>query len=138
MTSKVVGEIVDKAAQSVITSKLYGESMAELITQVDLKPSERLVKELGKLYDNYCEKLGRDKLLKDLSLSSLVSSCVRRIAIFQALRASVLIRDVCSESEDFTVGILNKLKPSYRLLCGQFRKVQLSGIILLNIHDNNL
>ena len=65
MTSKVFGEIVDKAAQSVITSKLYGESMAELITQADLKPSERLVKELGKLYDNYCEKLDRDKLLKD-------------------------------------------------------------------------
>lgn len=65
LSSKVVGEIIDKAAQSIVKSKLYGESMTTLFTEADLKPSEHLVNELATLYDQYCEKLDRDKLLKN-------------------------------------------------------------------------
>ena len=65
MTSDVVREIVCKAAQSVIKSKLYGEKITKLISEADLKPSDLLVSSLSTLYDGYCEKLDRDKLLKN-------------------------------------------------------------------------
>ena len=65
LTSKVVSEIVDKATKSVVDSKLYGESMSKLLDEPELKPSEDLVKHLETLYDQYCEKLDRDKLLKN-------------------------------------------------------------------------
>ena len=65
LTSKVVNEITGKAAKSVIESKLYGESMSTLLAEADPKQSEDLVKHLATLYDQYCEKLDRDKLLKN-------------------------------------------------------------------------
>ena len=65
MTSDVVREIVCKAAQSVIKSKLYGEKITKLISEADLKPSDLLVSSLSTLFDGYCEKLDRDKLLKN-------------------------------------------------------------------------
>ena len=65
MTSDVVREIVCKAAQSVIKSKLYGEKITKLISEADLKPSDLLVSSLSTLCDEYCEKLDRDKLLKN-------------------------------------------------------------------------
>ena len=65
ITSDVVCEIVCKAAQSVIKSKLYGEKMTKLISEADLKPSDLLVSSLLTLYGGYCEKLDRDKLLKN-------------------------------------------------------------------------
>ena len=65
LTSEVVTDIVDKAAKSIIESKLYGESMSTLFVEADPKPSEDLVKHLATLYDQYCEKLDRDKLLKN-------------------------------------------------------------------------
>ena len=65
MTPDVVREIVRRSAQSDITSKLYGEKMAKLIREADLKPSDLLVSSLSALYGAYCEKLDRDKLLKN-------------------------------------------------------------------------
>ena len=67
MTSDVVREIVcrGRAAQSVIKSKLYGEKITKLISEADLKPSDLLVSSLSTLYDGYCEKLDREKLLKN-------------------------------------------------------------------------
>lgn len=65
LTSEVVGEIVDKATQSVVKSKLYGDAMTKLFGEADLKASKDLVKHLATLYDQYCEKLDRDKLLKN-------------------------------------------------------------------------
>ena len=62
MTPDVVREIVRRSAQSVITSKLYGEKMTR---EADLKPSDLLVSSLSALYGAYCEKLDRDKLLKN-------------------------------------------------------------------------
>ena len=64
-TPDVVREIVCRSAQSVITSKLYGEKMTKLIREADLKPSDLLVSSLSALYGAYCEKLDRDKLLKN-------------------------------------------------------------------------
>ena len=64
LTSKVVSEIVDKATKSVVDLKLYGESVSKLLDEAELKPSEDLVKHLETLYDQYCEKLDRDKLKK--------------------------------------------------------------------------
>ena len=64
MTSDVVREIVCKP-QSAIKSKLYGEKITKLISKADLKPSDLLVSSLSSLYDGYCEKLDRDKLLKN-------------------------------------------------------------------------
>ena len=55
MTPDVVREIVRRSAQSVITSKLYGEKMTR---EADLSS-------LSALYGAYCEKLDRDKLLKN-------------------------------------------------------------------------
>ena len=63
MKPDVVREIVRRSAQSVITSKLYGEKMTKLIHEADLKPSDLLVSSLSALYGAYCEKLDRDKLL---------------------------------------------------------------------------
>ena len=65
MTSYVVCEIVSKAVQSVIKSTLYGEKMTKLISEAELKPSDLLASSLSTLYDGYCEKLDRDKLLKN-------------------------------------------------------------------------
>ncbi|CAB4016549.1 Hypothetical predicted protein, partial [Paramuricea clavata] len=65
LTSEVVGEIVDKATQSVVKSKLYGDAMTKLFGEADLKASKDLVRHLATLYDQYCEKLNRDKLLKN-------------------------------------------------------------------------
>ena len=65
MTPDVVPEIVRRSAQSVITSKLYGEEMTELICKADLKPSDLFVSSLSALYGAYCKKLDRDKLLKN-------------------------------------------------------------------------
>ena len=83
-----------------------------------------------KSVNKLCLKMMLTKILffSNRSLSSFVSCQVRRMTVFQASRASDFIRDVCSESDDFTVGILNKLKPSYLLLCGQLIKAQFSGI----------
>ena len=39
--------------------------MSKLLDEAELKPSEDLVKHLETLYDQYCEKLDRDKLLKN-------------------------------------------------------------------------
>ena len=39
--------------------------MSKLLDEAELKPSEHLVKHLETLYDQYCEKLDRDKLLKN-------------------------------------------------------------------------
>ena len=38
--------------------------MAKVKAEAGLKPSERLVQNMKKLYAEYCEKLDRDKLLK--------------------------------------------------------------------------
>ena len=57
LTSDVVGKIVSKAAQSVVTSKLYGEKWTKLISESDLKPFDLLVSSLSTLYGRYCEKL---------------------------------------------------------------------------------
>ena len=65
MTPDVVRKIVRRSAQSVITSKLYGEKMTKLIREADLKPSHLLVSSLLALYGACCEKLDRDKLLKN-------------------------------------------------------------------------
>ena len=64
MISDVVREIVCKAAQSVINSKLYGEKITKLISEADLKPSDLLVSSLSILYDGYCEKLDRENFYK--------------------------------------------------------------------------
>ena len=64
MISDMVCEIFSKAAQSVIKSKLYGDKMTKLISEADLRTSDLLVNSLSTLYDRYCEKLDRDKLLK--------------------------------------------------------------------------
>ena len=63
--SDVVCEMVSKAAGSIVNSELYGEPMANLITTADFKPSEHLVKMMKNLYAEYCERLDRDKLLKN-------------------------------------------------------------------------
>ena len=65
MTANVVREIIDKAVQSVVTSKLYGDEMTKLISEADLKPSVLLVSSLSTIYDKYCQHLDRDKLLKN-------------------------------------------------------------------------
>ena len=51
MTTYVVCEIVSKAVQSVIKSKLYGEKMTKLISEAELKPSDLLVSSLSTLYN---------------------------------------------------------------------------------------
>ena len=66
MTPDVVREIVRRSAQSVITSKLYGEEMTKLIREADLKPSDLFVSSFSALCGAYCKKLDRDKLLKNL------------------------------------------------------------------------
>ena len=65
MTSDVVREIVCKTAQSFIKSKFYGEKITKLISEAGVKPCDLLVSSLSTLYDGYCEKLDRDKLLKN-------------------------------------------------------------------------
>ena len=45
----VVGEMVSKATETVASSKLYGESMAKVIGEAGLKPSELLVQYMKKL-----------------------------------------------------------------------------------------
>ena len=59
----------------------------------------------------------------------MVSCLVQRMAVFQASLASSLSSVVCSESDVFGKGILNKLIPSYRLLYGQLKKAQFCGMI---------
>ena len=91
LTSKVVSEIVDKATKSVVDSKLYGESMSKLLDEAELKPSKDLVKHLETLYDQYCEKLDRDKLLKNFY-------------------------KLMSESEKMFITKLNMTVPAYNLI----------------------
>ena len=50
---------------TVLKSKLHGEKMTKLIREADLKISDVLVSSLSALYGAYCEKLDRDKLLKN-------------------------------------------------------------------------
>ena len=72
--AQIVSEIVSQAEKSVVKSKLYGDSVTKLISEAELKPSELLVESLLSLYEEYCERLDKDKLLKNFYRHMLKSA----------------------------------------------------------------
>ena len=63
--SKVVTELVNKAINSILKSKLYGDTgLAKLEENIIVNPTEIFIKSLKELYSDYCAKTDRDKLVQ--------------------------------------------------------------------------
>ena len=60
--SKVVTELVNEAINSILKSKLYGDTGLANLEENVVKPIELFIKSLKELYSDYCAKTDRDKL----------------------------------------------------------------------------
>ena len=90
---------------------------------------QSLLLSMKSLQDNeYIDSVSRGKLWNPCENLLAITAKCEKVLSKHSGGPSDLIRDVCSESDNFTVGILNKLKPWYLLLCGQLIKAQFSGI----------
>ena len=62
--SKVVTELVNEAINSILKSKLYGDTGLAKLEENIVKPTELFIKSLKELYSDYCAKTDRDKLVE--------------------------------------------------------------------------